>query len=112
MERTAWALGPLPESRWLVPPVLGFLAGAIEGLALSEGALGPDGLAALQLDAWARLTGGAPSLFATQLSVLSAQGDAALLRGREAGLAFAVALLAGDEETARLVWDEGVVAAA
>jgi hypothetical protein len=110
MERTAWALGPVREGRWLAPPVLGFLSGAIDGLALADGGLDPAGLAALQLDVGARLTGGAPGLFATQLSVLSAQDDADLLRSREAGLAFAAALRAGDEDAARLAWDAGIVA--
>lgn len=83
-------VGPVPESAWLQPYMLGFMAMLIALVAAhrTQGRIDSDQLGLAQIRAFARITGVMDDSVGEQLCLLSAAGDESFLSGCRNALNF------------------------
>lgn len=85
---------------WSTPYRIGLFATAVVRLALhNDPGLRGEELACLQLDVWSRLTGDGGELLGETILSLSLAEDAEFCDGCSAGLTFAAALIAAENES-------------
>lgn len=96
VERSRGRLHRIPDSLWLEPYMVGFIAMLITVLAKREvNEIGQPSLALAQCEAWAEITGMSPELIGDRILALCAESNAEFELGCRNALAFNEALTHG-----------------